>query len=528
MQGGARSAAGQAAGKLKAPYKKTAGNISKAKQEFAEAKRQVRNMKSAAGKTAAVPPKKETAIRAQDTARRTARARQAANNTVKTAGWSEKTVKQSAKTAKTAGKSVKTAGSTAKTAVKATQQAAKTTQRTAQTAARTARMAAQASRASAKASIITAKAAIKVTIAAVKAIIAAANALIAVIAAGGWIAVAVILIVCLAGLLLGSVFGIFFSGEDSGNGYTIKAAIGEINAEYSAKISEIKDGNAHDEVVMSGSRADWKEMLVAYAVKVNTDQANAQDVATMDEGKKELLRSVFWDMNIIACRAESVSYTETAVIEDEDGNLTETEQAVTKTFLYISVTGHTAAEMAIEYGFTVRQNAQLNELLSSQYDDLWAALLGVYQSANGERRMPSQDRIPTGILTWPLEQAGTITSWFGYRQDPFTGETVYHNGTDIAAPDGTPILAAADGTVTIANMADSYAGGWGYYVRISHAGGFETLYAHCSALAVRQGEDVKQGQVIAYIGSTGRSTGNHLHWELYKNGQQTDALAYFQ
>jgi len=157
-----------------------------------------------------------------------------------------------------------------------------------------------------------------------------------------------------------------------------------------------------------------------------------------------------------------------------------------------------------------------------------AKAAGAFRDAGGEHRQPSPDRIPTGIFSWPLDSAGEITSWFGWREDPFTGEWKYHDGVDIGVPDGTPILAAADGTVTVANMTDSYAGGWGYYVRVSHAGGYETLYAHCSALAVRQGDAVTKGQVIAYVGSTGRSTGNHLHWEVYVNGSRVDPLDFFE
>ena len=104
----------------------------------------------------------------------------------------------------------------------------------------------------------------------------------------------------------------------------------------------------------------------------------------------------------------------------------------------------------------------------------------------------------------------------------------YHGGTDIAAPAGTPILAAADGTVEIANGTDAWGGGYGYYVKIRHNDSLETLYAHCSSLCVSAGQKVKQGEVIAYVGTTGNSTGNHLHFEVRVDGQKTDALAYFE
>lgn len=92
--------------------------------------------------------------------------------------------------------------------------------------------------------------------------------------------------------------------------------------------------------------------------------------------------------------------------------------------------------------------------------------------------------------------AGTITSPQGYRTDPITGETSYHSGTDIAVPEGTPILAAADGTVTIANALDSWGGSYGYHVKLDHGGGLTTLYAHCSSICVTAGQQVKAGRSL--------------------------------
>ena len=85
---------------------------------------------------------------------------------------------------------------------------------------------------------------------------------------------------------------------------------------------------------------------------------------------------------------------------------------------------------------------------------------------------------------------------------------------------GTPILAAADGTVVIANGVDRWGGSYGYYVKLDHGGGPQTLYAHCSSICVTTGQQVQAGQVIGYVGSTGRPTGNHLHLEIIENGQR--------
>ena len=127
------------------------------------------------------------------------------------------------------------------------------------------------------------------------------------------------------------------------------------------------------------------------------------------------------------------------------------ECSLSETILEIKVSHKTTAEMAVAYGFTPRQNEQLVLLSDPQYDALWMTLLGGYVSGGGQIITPGSDWAGTGIFAWPLPRSFTITSNFGYRQDPFTGELTYHNGTDIAAPQGTPILAAADGTITIAN-----------------------------------------------------------------------------
>ena len=109
-----------------------------------------------------------------------------------------------------------------------------------------------------------------------------------------------------------------------------------------------------------------------------------------------------------------------------------------------------------------------------------------------------------------------VTSEFGYRKDPFTGQTAGHTGIDIAYPKGTPINAVKSGVVESATKSST---GYGWHIIIDHGGGVKTLYGHCSELLVQAGQQVTQGQVIALVGSTGRSTGPHLHLNVEINGQ---------
>ena len=116
-----------------------------------------------------------------------------------------------------------------------------------------------------------------------------------------------------------------------------------------------------------------------------------------------------------------------------------------------------------------------------------------------------------------------VTSEFGNRIDPITGKRKGHTGMDLAVPTGTPIRAALPGTVTVSKY---NAGGYGYYVMIDHGNGLATLYGHCSKLLAKVGQTVEAGDIIALSGSTGRSTGPHLHFEVRVNGERTNPRAY--
>ena len=126
----------------------------------------------------------------------------------------------------------------------------------------------------------------------------------------------------------------------------------------------------------------------------------------------------------------------------------------------------------------------------------------------------------SGVFVWPT--SGPITSPFGYRIHPIFGTQIYHSGIDIGVDTGTPIVAADSGVVIEAD----WLGGYGYAVVIDHGNGLSTLCGHNSELAVSPGQSVQQGQVIAYAGSTGYSTGPHCHFEVRVNGSPVDPMGY--
>ena len=310
-------------------------------------------------------------------------------------------------TVKVAQKGVKSAQQTGRAAVKTAQTTAKTAKVTAKASAKAAQKTVQAAKAAAKATVQAVKVAAKATVAAVKAIIAGTKALIAAIAAGGWVAVVVILVLCVIGLIVGSCFGIFFSGEDSGTGQTMRQAVQEINADYQSQIDTTRANFTYDKLEMSGSRAVWPEVLAVYAVKTTTDPDDPQEVATVDNSKKAILKDIFWQMNEISSRTESK--TEEVITETDDGhgNIVETATTVTRTYLYITVGHKTAEEMADRFSFTDNQRQQLSELLAEENRRLWSAVLyGIYSGDDAIVAVAlSQVGNAGGQLYW---------SWYGF------------------------------------------------------------------------------------------------------------------
>lgn len=315
------------------------------------------------------------------------------------------TLKNARRTVKTAHHTAKTVPRTVKTVIKTADHTASAARKTAQSAARAAKATAHTT---AKAAATTAKAAGKGTSTAAKAALASVKALVAVIATGGWITVLAIVILCLTGLIVASPFGIFFSGEDSGTGQTMPIVVRELNLEYESKLAEIESSTAHDRLELSGSRAVWPQVLAVYAVKTTTDPDDPQEVATMDDGKKELLKEIFWSMNEISHRMETATTTQTVESDDGKGNIIVEEVEVTATTLYITVTHKTADEMADVYNFTADQRARLVELLAEKNSGMWSAVLYGIGAGDGE------------IVVVALSQLGNVGgrpywSWYGFE-----------------------------------------------------------------------------------------------------------------
>lgn len=181
----------------------------------------------------------------------------------------------------------------------------------------------------------------------------------------------------------------------------------------------------------------------------------------------------------------------------------------------VALTGHERSQVA-------SQVAQMEDLSAAEEAQLEALIQERQREIEAERKAAGiaagsvEDSGGAGTFSWPV--TGTITSPFGWRSNPFGGAPEMHPGLDIAAPSGTTVTAAASGTIIMAQ----WYGGYGNYILIDHGGGFSTGYGHLSAIYVANGQVVKRGQAIGAVGSTGNSTGPHLHFEVRIDGKPVD------
>ena len=303
----------------------------------------------------------------------------------------ERTARQTIKTAECSSrKAIKTTQRTAKTA----QQTVKTAQRSAQATVKATQRAVQTARATAKAAAATAKATAKATVAAIKAAIAAMQELIAAIAAGGWVVIVVVLVICMIGLLIASPFGIFFSdGGVSPDAASPTAVIAQINSEYADRLSALQAGGTYDRVKIQGRPPSWADVFAVFAAKT-AGAADGESVAVLDTDTVEKLRTVSWDMT-------KITTAEADVEHPAEGDAV----AWTEKVLTITVTPRTPDDMRVFYAFTDQQNAALDKLLTAATREMWNTLL---YGSSGE------------IVAVALSQVGNVGgqpywSWYGFN-----------------------------------------------------------------------------------------------------------------
>lgn len=279
-----------------------------------------------------------------------------------------------------------------------------------QAARRAAKAGQKAARLAARSAAATAKVAAKVSMAAAKAALLSAKMLAAAIAAGGWVAVLVVVVICLVGQLACSGLGIFFAGEDSGTGQTVTTAVQEIDLEFGDRLEEIQASVDYDILDLSGSPAPWPDVLAVYAVKTTSDPDNGQEVVTMDDARKQLLRAVFWEMNSISSSVTVRTYEVSSTTTDENGNIVENTDTETEVTLHITISHKTSSEMADVYQFNDNQREQLDFLLSTENRSLWDALLQRAGAGGGNGG---------DLVSVALSQVGNVGgepywSWYGF------------------------------------------------------------------------------------------------------------------
>ena len=218
------------------------------------------------------------------------------------------------------------------------------------------------------------------------------------------------------------------------------------------------------------------------------------------------------------CFATYEERTRTVITTDEDGNEVETEETYT---VAIPVTDLNIVYQNIQTAL----GAAVTDEQRANADSVYSLIRYGYAETGGSFAGLDAPYIGADGFCSPVGEnwRSIVTSEFGNRKDPFTGKRKGHSGMDLAVPTGTPIRAALPGTVTVSTYNQ---GGYGYYVCIDHGGGLVTLYGHCSKLLARMGQTVEAGDVIALSGSTGRSTGPNLHFEVRINGERTNPLSY--
>jgi murein DD-endopeptidase MepM/ murein hydrolase activator NlpD len=258
--------------------------------------------------------------------------------------------------------------------------------------------------------------------------------------------------------------------------------------------------------LMAGIVAAVAIFSIYFSVSYREMKSNAEELAVKTRDYQELQRQLDYFVKKTQMLEERMQGLEK--LDNDLRSLLKNDPALKKNLSAIVAAESVGRPILASRGSIDREQAIKNlEKLESELPEREKSLRELKEVViQRNRRLASTPSI------WPV--AGSITSDFGYRRSPFGRKAEFHDGIDIAAPYGTPVRAAADGMVTFAG----YRPGYGNVVTISHGYGFETSYCHNSKMLVKQGQQVKKGQIIARVGNTGRSTGPHTHYMVKVNG----------
>ena len=205
----------------------------------------------------------------------------------------------------------------------------------------------------------------------------AVTSITTVIVVGAAVVVLVVIVFCMVGMICGSAFGIFFTGGQGGSDSerTVRTVMRELDAEYDQQIAEMQESAEYDNLEMYGEKPEWKEVLAVYAVRINIDSNDADELITMTTGKEKMLREVFWDMVEVSPKVEMEKRKVITAVTDESGNVMEKTEEREVTVMTIWIINRSAEEMAVEYGFDPEEEEVLKELLDSSNDPLWAGVI---------------------------------------------------------------------------------------------------------------------------------------------------------
>ena len=229
----------------------------------------------------------------------------------------------------------------------------------------------------------------KATISAIKGIMAGIKSLVAILAAGGSVAIIAILVICLISILATSVFGIFFSSDDMDGNTKMKDCIAELNTEMDNRIKQLENTYPHNQVVIKSDKATWKDILSVYSVKVSNGD-EGQDVISIDDDKKKILKEVFWDMNSLDYEIKTEKYESNSIGSlvntnlELSGNsgfttLPSNPNTEEETILYIYINSKSVDYMKNKYNFSSEQEKQLKEITSDEFNNLWSSVIyGTY------------------------------------------------------------------------------------------------------------------------------------------------------